>query len=302
MSEHAHEHGALHPQWSKYTAVTGILQLSDPDLAEGICFCRDAVYERVHFFNIIVGFCVAEVLASLLCLAITGSGTLSGRYPQRRPGEKWACPTSRWEAEERVWHGGELVLLLIAVCPIPPSMRKISLPLLVTKSFPSLCSTAGMNHPLSPSSALFPVVRLVSHLSLLQRLLKVHQDLLLHKSFTARLFTLLHFISTVFVTVALREKFPSFSEITLVYQTCRCSEKQEEKETQNEMRGHKSKHAEWQEKVTYPTDHPSAGCYIEKQAVTAQSPQTGPITGKCWPLFSLIGQNKRKRYWHQVSH
>lgn len=81
-------------------------------------------------------------------------------------------------------HGGELVLLLIAVCPIPPGMRKISLPLLVTKSFPALY-TAGMNHPLSPSSAPLPVVRLVSHLSLLQRLLKVHQDILLHKSFTA---------------------------------------------------------------------------------------------------------------------
>lgn len=42
-----------------------------------------------------------------------------------------------------------------------------------------------MNHPLSPSSALLPVVRLVSHLSLLQRLLKVHQDVLLHKSLIA---------------------------------------------------------------------------------------------------------------------
>lgn len=79
--------------------------------------------------------------------------------------------------------GGKLALLLIAVCPIPPAGRESLSPSFCDLIIPcSLLSTAGMNHPLSPSSALLPVVSLVSHLSLLQRLFKVHQDLLLHKS------------------------------------------------------------------------------------------------------------------------
>lgn len=127
-----------------------------------------------------------EVLATLPCLAITGSGTLLGRYPQWRVARNETVQQANEKRKRKCSMGASWSFYLLAVCPVPPSMRKISLPLLVSKSFPALY-TAHMNHPLSPSSALLPVVRLVSHLSLLQRLLKVHQDVLLHKSFIAPL-------------------------------------------------------------------------------------------------------------------
>ncbi len=85
---------------------------------------------------------VAEVLGALLCLAITGSGTLFGRYPQRRAARNEPVQQTDEKRKKKVQHGGELVLLLIAVCPIPPARGKsLFLPLLVTKSFPALHST-----------------------------------------------------------------------------------------------------------------------------------------------------------------
>lgn len=47
------------------------------------------------------------------------------QIPSVESGERWACPTGQWEEEEeKEQHGGELVLLLIAVCPIPPAWGK----------------------------------------------------------------------------------------------------------------------------------------------------------------------------------
>lgn len=39
-------------------------------------------------------------------------------------GKKWACPTAQREEDDKVQHGGEVVLLLIAVCPILPAQGK----------------------------------------------------------------------------------------------------------------------------------------------------------------------------------
>lgn len=226
-------------QWNKYPPMTGLSQLTDPDLAEDICVCWDCVciWACVQFLHCVC-VCVywthswavvAEVSVALLCFAITGSGTFFGRYPQLRVWEtKLSNKPMRRGRESAVQrqHGSSLNSCLSN----SPSTRKISLPLLVTKSFPALY-TAGMNHPLSPSSALLPVVALVSHLSLLQRLLKVHQDLLFHKSFIpTTVCALAHCFHSICFWGSRSEKFPSCSGITLVNQTCTDSREERRKE------------------------------------------------------------------------
>lgn len=132
---------------------------------------------------------------------------------------------------------------LLAVWPAPPSMRKISLPLQVPKSLPALY-TAHMNHPLSPSSALLSVVRLVSHLSLLQWLLKVHQRVLLHKSFTARRLSCPLFPLYLFLRL-------SEQEISVMLGDYACKsdlhgfKKRGKRQKASEMKCCKSKHPEW---------------------------------------------------------
>lgn len=220
-------------QWNKYTPMTGLSQLTDPDLAQDICVCWDCVcmWACVQFLHCVCVcvyvldtlLVVAEVLVALLCFANTGSGTLFGRYPQPRVWEtKLSNKPMRRGRESAVQrqHGSSLNSCLSN----SPSTRKM------TKSFPALY-TAGMNHPLSPSSALLPVVALVSHLSLLQRLLKVHQDLLFHKSFIpTTVCALAHCFHSICFWGSQSEKFPSCSGITLVNQTRTDSREERRKE------------------------------------------------------------------------
>lgn len=142
-------------------------------------------------------------------------------------------PMRRGRRERAAW--GRAGSSLNSCLSNSPGMRKISLPLLVTKSFPALY-TAGMNHPLSPSSAPLPVVRLVSHLSPLQRLLKVHQDILLHKSFTAMTACALApwFHSICFLRLSEREISVMLGDYTCKSDTQGFKRKREEKRTKAE--------------------------------------------------------------------
>lgn len=164
-----------------------------------------------------------------------------------------------------------------------------------------------MNHPLSPSSALLPVVRLVSHLSLLQRLLKVHQDLLLHKSFTAMTVCALApcFHSVCFSRLFGARKFQSCSRITLVNQTRTDTRKERRKEEGGRRRARwrvtnpNIQNDKWSERFQRrDTSEGSSvtGLFLSDSTLLLHTfPSLEPITDRRWPFFRLIGQNKQGR-------
>lgn len=121
--------------------------------------------------------------------------------------------------------------------PTSPSTWKVTLPLLVTKSFQCfLLHTTGMNHPLLASYALLPLLHLDSHLSILQNALKVHQDLLLHTSFLGSL------LCVCFRGSPSKKCLPC-SGITPVNQTCTKSRIEREGKTR------KATEAQWDKEL-----------------------------------------------------
>lgn len=151
--------------------------LIDADLAVGICVCRNIVCIKVLRLT----ECAFIYTCKWCSLGVgrRGSPSMSGHHwiwnafwqmSSVESCEKWAPPKTQWKEEEKVQQGGELLLLLIAVCL--PALGRYLIPF-------NPLNTTDMNHPFS---TLLPLVCLVSHLSLLQSLLKVHQELLLQTS------------------------------------------------------------------------------------------------------------------------
>ncbi len=126
---HTHKHTDVQPQWSKYRIpITGISQLTDWSGRRHLCLLKWCVWTCVcvcacvhrHTLHSSYGWSAGCPPVSCHHWIWNALWQISSA----ESGEKWACPTSQYEEEEKVQHGGELVLLLIAVCPIPTALGK----------------------------------------------------------------------------------------------------------------------------------------------------------------------------------